>query len=734
MKKKLLALLALLTTIVSGAWADDTEVFSYTVASSHAKNGTNIAATGGTVDLSVNAVETKNNLLGAKFSGDGQYVKCTLSSGTLKTGDKITLKIFQNSTSSPDANTYGVTVVSAMSVTTFDGTVYVANATGKGLETGSFTVGSDLNGKSVFYVRRNSSSSVYFQAISITRADADTTKPTISLTTPASTTNVAISTQDVVLTVSEAVTKVGDNVTGTLKIGDAAASAINYVFDATENTLTYSFASDLDYSTTYAFTVDANQVQDAAENKNDETSAYSFTTEANTPASITSITPDGGAVNGGSSVTVVAEGSVKYQWTETADAPAIDGEGWSNGAIIEVPNVEGTRYLHVFATKAADNNSTVTTKAFTITKVGQTVTKIWDFTKPLSTADVTNLTADSKWTYDSGKKRWTGENAKWADKNTYISLTANSSIIEIVDGLSFARTSELKGTFIRIDVEKQFQLNGNNGLIKIPGLNAGDIVEIKFASAGSTEGDRSITASSNASLTSAEGSNVSNINTDIKTCQFTADADGDVVITNPDNGINFFYIKVYQTSPIKEVAMNQYEWTTFVSDKPLDFTNSDVKAYIVTGHTGSALNKTEVTKVAANTPLLLNAPEGTYNIPVSDSGTNYSSSNKLVAGTGAAVAKEDGKTKYVLSLDDNDNIAFLKINNDPATVPADKAYLEFNEVVAAPSFDFGDATAIDDVRSKTEDVRGDYYNLNGQRVANPTKGLYIVNGKKVIVK
>lgn len=27
-----------------------------------------------------------------------------------------------------------------------------------------------------------------------------------------------------------------------------------------------------------------------------------------------------------------------------------------------------------------------------------------------------------------------------------------------------------------------------------------------------------------------------------------------------------------------------------------------------------------------------------------------------------------------------------------------------------------------------------YYNLNGQRVAQPTKGVYIVNGKKIIIK
>ena len=201
---------------------------------------------------------------------------------------------------------------------------------------------------------------------------------------------------------------------------------------------------------------------------------------------------------------------------------------------------------------------------------------------------------------------------------------------------------------------------------------------------------------------------------------------------------NYFSVKgIKSTSEITAISipynMNQYEWSTLVSDKALDFENSGVTAYVVTGHNGNVLEKTEVTTVAANTPLLLNATAGNYNIPVAASGTAYTD-NKLVAGTGAAVAKEDGKTRYVLSLDDNGNIAFLKINNDPAIVPADKAYLEFNEVVAAPSFDFGDATAIDDVRSKTEDVRGDYYNLNGQRVANPTKGLYIVNGKKVIVK
>jgi hypothetical protein len=44
----------------------------------------------------------------------------------------------------------------------------------------------------------------------------------------------------------------------------------------------------------------------------------------------------------------------------------------------------------------------------------------------------------------------------------------------------------------------------------------------------------------------------------------------------------------------------------------------------------------------------------------------------------------------------------------------------------------GEATGIEAV--KTTKANGEYYNLAGQRVAQPTKGLYIVNGKKVVIK
>ena len=48
-------------------------------------------------------------------------------------------------------------------------------------------------------------------------------------------------------------------------------------------------------------------------------------------------------------------------------------------------------------------------------------------------------------------------------------------------------------------------------------------------------------------------------------------------------------------------------------------------------------------------------------------------------------------------------------------------------------FDDGETTSIKQVEALGLKVEG-YYNLNGQRVAQPTKGLYIVNGKKVVIK
>ena len=43
-------------------------------------------------------------------------------------------------------------------------------------------------------------------------------------------------------------------------------------------------------------------------------------------------------------------------------------------------------------------------------------------------------------------------------------------------------------------------------------------------------------------------------------------------------------------------------------------------------------------------------------------------------------------------------------------------------------------TGIDNLTPALSKGEGDYHDLQGRRVVQPTKGVYIVNGKKVVVK
>ena len=191
----------------------------------------------------------------------------------------------------------------------------------------------------------------------------------------------------------------------------------------------------------------------------------------------------------------------------------------------------------------------------------------------------------------------------------------------------------------------------------------------------------------------------------------------------------------------ESIEISTIGWGTFVSDNALDFTTpiAGLTPYMVTGHTGNAITLSEVTTtVPARTPLLLKGTAGNnYTIPVVASSSTDVSSNKLQRGTGT-VSYEAGKTRYVLSADGTTPIFKKLVDGTPAPVTSNKAYLEFDETIDARelTFDFdSETTAISELtNTNLTNYTNEYFNLAGQRVANPTKGLYIVNGKKVVVK
>lgn len=198
------------------------------------------------------------------------------------------------------------------------------------------------------------------------------------------------------------------------------------------------------------------------------------------------------------------------------------------------------------------------------------------------------------------------------------------------------------------------------------------------------------------------------------------------------------------------VTVGANGYTTFASPYALDLTDANrpegLKAYKATLE-GTTLSFTALNqKVPAGTGLLLlgETKGGSYDITVVASGDAVDG-NDLTGVTADTPMQSNTEGNYIFvmrkasSADSPLTFAPLSTTTE-VTVPAGKAYITVPaSAFASPSrnlsISFGDeTTSIADVRSKMEDVRGDYYNLQGQRVKAPTKGLYIVNGKKVIMK
>lgn len=142
-------------------------------------------------------------------------------------------------------------------------------------------------------------------------------------------------------------------------------------------------------------------------------------------------------------------------------------------------------------------------------------------------------------------------------------------------------------------------------------------------------------------------------------------------------------------------------------------------------------------EIPASTGVLLEGA-GTYTFTPATGTPNAIEGNKLVAISNTMQLDQviDSKTNYVLS-SNSGKVGFYMVNAEGSWVNGNTAYLAVTAAEAnnARAFFFSDedAAAVDAVKA-TAVVNGEYFNISGQRVAQPTKGLYIVNGKKVIIK
>jgi hypothetical protein len=216
------------------------------------------------------------------------------------------------------------------------------------------------------------------------------------------------------------------------------------------------------------------------------------------------------------------------------------------------------------------------------------------------------------------------------------------------------------------------------------------------------------------------------------------------------NQLRFRYFKNSGQKPIALYKLTEVEAPTvvvgqrgavsFSCTKALDFTNSEVEAYIVTEKNGSSFTKKQVTRVPANTGLVIEGAEGEYELTVAAADAEFDNveDNLLVAtSTGEyTVTDETYERVYGLFYSTTQNKMGFQKKKVGYTFGVDKCYLLLPEGSSAKGLEvfFFDETTGIDTTFNAQRSKNEVYNLNGQRVDNNYKGVVIVNGKKAIKK
>ena len=337
---------------------------------------------------------------------------------------------------------------------------------------------------------------------------------------------------------------------------------------------------------------------------------------------------------------------------------------------------------------------------------------VTDSSAPLLNESVSKYTSNN----DSSTKITADNASTYLDDDTKWDYSGFSNAYPGKNGCFKLGTSSNKGTI----VTNALSLTGNGMLtFQAKQYKSGEDALTISVDGATASGDISITAGS-----------------DFKEYTvYLTDVTDDVVITfeTPSKRVYLDEIKLVNVEK-QAVTVTTAEYATYCGNFDLDFTSTGITAFTATDNDETVkLNVIENGQVPAGNPVVLyKAGGGTVDVPVIASAAAITVSNDLWVSDGTAA----NDNMYVLAEKTN-GVGFYLWNNDGGNaIPEGKIYLQATSTSTARSFlgfEEGNTTSID-VRSKMEDVRGEVYNLNGQRVAQPTKGLYIVNGKKVVVK
>lgn len=215
------------------------------------------------------------------------------------------------------------------------------------------------------------------------------------------------------------------------------------------------------------------------------------------------------------------------------------------------------------------------------------------------------------------------------------------------------------------------------------------------------------------------------------------------IMPGPGGRVNVAYELVRLGSPINIPAG---AYITYYTDKDILIYDADCQLMTVTGLSANEVVVTPLKVVAAKTPMLIYnsaaekelwivPTEETPDVPAADEVTVLPAFKGTLTGQTFTEADMAANEYYACN---GTSFAWVR---GAGTIGANKCWLEFVKDAApkAPSlaivYGDGGTTGINTVNAKME-TEGQYYDLNGRKLnAAPTqKGVYIINGKKAVIK
>lgn len=269
--------------------------------------------------------------------------------------------------------------------------------------------------------------------------------------------------------------------------------------------------------------------------------------------------------------------------------------------------------------------------------------------------------------------------------------------------------------------------------ISILDVNANDKIDLTFSKASSSYAATvTVTSETDISFDAVK---------DGSTCNQTVSVTHDGSFDMSFNTSSSFYLHKVNIRKPQTMTIGATGFATFSSSEAIDISGQDnFVAYYASSEDAGVVTMTKIDDgiIPANTGVMLYGSSGTYYNTITDKTIVGNLLMPITSDASSVPATYTGYVNYLLAKDASTNAIEFKAFTGTKDGLGGKAYLRLSEGGGAARsisfcFESDETTNIMDFRPMKVN-ENHYYNLNGQHVQNPTKGLYIVNGKKVVIK